>query len=199
MDRGSFIVWCLLGLAIALAVFLPLGAKRRAHIPPPVWWLCTTLGIVACLYGLFHSTAPSFAARVTAVGNAYDHVELRHGRDTYYGFRFVPDSGKPVNIETAIVLPDWNDPAIFNGRSFRIVYLKESDRVLKNEAIDIEILSGEHVGFHGSLDARATGAWLWIPAGAAFGAFGFFGLRYRKDDVASAHEGITDDVALRSS
>jgi hypothetical protein len=185
MDRNSFTLSCLLGFGGALAVFFPLRAKRRARILALAWWLCLILGAAALMYGLFHSTAPSFATRITAVGKAYDHVERRLGRDTYYGFRFETDDGEPVNIETEIILPDWNVPAIFNGRSFRVVYLQDSKRILKNEAIDIEILSGEHAGFHNSLDARPVGEWLGIPIGAALFGFGFLGLKYRKDDAAS--------------
>jgi hypothetical protein len=174
-------------------IFFTLGAKRRACIPPLVCWLCLILGVVTCMFGLFHSTVPSFAARITAIGKAYDRVERKRGRDTYYGFRFVPDGGEPVNIETQIILPDWGTPAIFDGRTFRVVYLQHSKRILKNEAIDIEILSGKHAGFHDSFDARPVGAWLGIPIGAAFGGFGFFGLRYMKDDATSARDRITNE------
>jgi hypothetical protein len=144
------------------------------------------------MYSLFHSTAPSFATRITAIGKAYDYSDRNRGKDTYYGFRFVPDGGDPVNIETEIILPDWGDPTIFDGRTFRVVYLKDSKRVLKNEAVEIEILSGKHAGFHDSLDARPNGAWLGIPIGAALGAFGFFGLRYRKDDAISVRDRMAD-------
>ena len=146
-----------------------------------------------CIYGLAHSTAPSFAPRITAVGKAYDHVELRQGRDTHYGFHFLPDeNGEPVDIETSIILPGWAVPEVFNGRTFRVVYLQSSKRALKNEAIDIEILSGRDAGFHDSVDARPVGVWLAIPIGAALGAFGYFGLRYRKDDETSAASGDGD-------
>jgi len=57
---------------------------------------------------------------------------------------------------------------------------------MENEAIDIEILSGRDAGFHESVDARPAGMWLAIPIGAALGTFGYFGLRYKKDDEASA-------------
>lgn len=189
MDRVSFMGCCLLGLAAALAVFFPLGAKRRAWIPPLAWWLCLILGAVMCMYGLSHSVAPSFATRITAVGKAYDHydhVERERFGYTYYGFRFVPDGGEPVNIETEIILPDWDTPAIFNGRTFRVVYLEDNKRTLKNEAIEIEILSGKHAGFHDSFDARPAGEWLVIPVGAALAVFGLFGLKYMKDDAISA-------------
>lgn len=193
MSRGLFQLWCLVGIAVALAVFFPLGAKRRAYISPLVWWCCLSAGVVTCTYSLFHSTAPSFATRVTAIGKAYDYVERTRERDTYYGFRFVPDGGEPVNIETEIILPGWADPAIFNGRTFRVVYLQDSKRIPQNEAIEIEIVSGKHAGYHDSLDARPAGTWLGIPIGAAFGAFGLFGLKYRKDDIASTADRVTED------
>ena len=99
MDRAHFLGFCLLGLAAALAVFFPLGAKRRAWIPPLAWWLCLILGAVLCMYGVSHSVAPSFATRITAVGKAYDyfdHVERGRFGYSYYGFCFVPDGGEPV-------------------------------------------------------------------------------------------------------
>ena len=102
-----------------------------------------------CMYGLSHSTAPSFAPRITAVGTAYEHIEIRQGRDTHYGFHLLPDgSGEPLYIETSIILPGWAVPEVFNGRTFRVVYLQSTKRALKNEAIDIEILSGRDAGFH---------------------------------------------------
>ena len=150
------------------------------------------------MYALFHSTAPSFATRVTAIGKVYDYVERTRGRDTYYGFRFVPDGGESINIETEIILPGWADPAIFNGRTFRVVYLQDSERIPQNEAIEIEIVSGNHAGYHDSVDARPTGVWLGIPIGAALGAFGLFGLRYRKDDAISARDRMADYGQLGS-
>jgi hypothetical protein len=196
MLREYFLGYCLIGMGTALAVFFPLKARRRACIPPLVWWLCLILGAVACIYGLSHSTAPSSATRITAVGRAYDDVERRLGRDTYFAFRFVPDGGQPINVETEIILPGWANPAIFDGRTFRVVYLDDNKRALKNEAIDIEILSGRDIGFHDSLDARPVGEWLEIPLGAAVGAFGYFGLRYKKDDATSAAS--DDDTSLAS-
>jgi hypothetical protein len=122
-------------------------------------------------------------------------MEVRQGRDTHYGFHFVPDDGgDPVNLETSIILPGWAVPEIFNGRTFRVVYLQSNERALKNEAIDIQILSGRDAGFHDSFDARPFGVWLAIPIGAALGAFGYFGLRYKKsDEISSASE---DDRSL---
>ena len=137
-----------------------------------------------------HSTVPSFSKRITAEGTAYDYVEREihtgYHHETIYGFRFVREGDEPINIETKISLPDTAHPAIFNGQVFRIVYLNDNERVLKSEAIEIAILSGEHRGFHNSLDARPVGKWLAIPTGAGFGVFGFVGLRYMKNDAIAA-------------
>jgi hypothetical protein len=190
MDYSHYMVSCLLGSGPALAIFSLLRAKRRAWIPPLGWWLSLILGAVILFYGMSHSTMPSFSTRITAVGNAYDYMEREihtgYHHDTIYGFRFAPEGGKPINIETEISLPDTAHPAIFDGRTFRIVYLADNKRVLKNEAVDIEILSGKNTGFHDSLDARPAGKWLAIPVGAAFGIFGFTGLRYMKKDAIAA-------------
>ena len=191
MDRTLLMGCCLLGVGPGMVGFFVIGAKRRSDIPPLAWWLCLIAGSVACFYGMFHATAPSFISPITAVGKAYDHVELRRGRDTDYGFRFVPEDGKSINIETHIALPGWGSPEIFNGRTLRIRYLEGSDLGLKNEAIDIEILSGGHAGFHDSLDARPLGIWLWIPIGATILVFGLFGLKNMKS--AAEFSASSDD------
>jgi hypothetical protein len=199
MDYTHCMVFGLLGAGPAFAIFFLLRPKRRAWIPPLAWWLFLALGVVVWFYGRSHSTVPSFSHRITAVGKAYDHVdrEIHTGyhRETVYGFRFVPDGGNPINIETQIILPNWNTPAIFDGQSFRVVYLDDDQRVFKNEAIDIEILSGKNAGFHDSYDARPVGNWLGIPIGAALACFGFVGLRYMKDDAESAASSDNDDAS----
>jgi len=193
MDYSHYMLCSLLGAGPALAIFFLLRAKRRAWIPPLAWWLLLALGAVVLFYGMSHSTVPSFSTRITAVGKAYDYTEREihtgYHHDTIHGFRFVPEGGGeggPINIETEISLLDTAHPAIFDGQVFRIVYLNDNERVLKNEAIEIAVLSGRHKGFHDSLDARPVGKWLAIPIGAAFGFFGFVGLRYMKDDAESA-------------
>jgi|GEM_PF-5034454 len=55
MDRVSFTIWAVVGKIIALVAFFSLGDKRRARIPPIVWWLCLTLRMLARMghgYGL---------------------------------------------------------------------------------------------------------------------------------------------------
>jgi len=202
MDHAYWMGCCLLGFAPSLAVFYLLRPKRRAWIPPFAWWLSLGLGVVIFFYGMSHSTMPSFSTRITAVGKAYSYVqrEIQTGyhHTTIYGFRFLPEGGEPINVETEIVLPDSYHPADFDGRTFRIVYLKDSERVLKNEAIDIVILSGKNAGYHDFLDARPFGSWLAVPIGAAFFAFGFAGLKYMKGDAdAAASDDSLDAVESR--
>ncbi|MBS1798759.1 MAG: hypothetical protein JSS95_02940 [Acidobacteria bacterium] len=103
-------------------------------------------------------------------------------------FGFIPEGGNPTNIETQIIMPHWGNPEIFNGRTLRITYLNDTSRSESNEAVDIKILSGDNAGWHDSLDARPLGIWLAIPIGAAIAGFGYFGVRYRKDDLKKAGE-----------
>jgi hypothetical protein len=198
MDYAHFMLCSLPGMAIALALFFPLGAKRRACVPPLAWWVCLITGAVPFFYGLSHSTVPSSAPRITVVGQAFDIVEREihsgYHRDTVYGFSLVPKGGEPIHIETAIILPHWGIPAIFDGRTLRVVYLDDDKRALRNEAIQIDILSGTDAGFHNSLDARLVGAWLAIPVGAAFLGFGIAGLSRIKKDAAISAESDDDDT-----
>lgn len=151
MDYPHTMVCSLLGAAPVLVIFFFLGANRRAWVPPFAWCLSIAVGVIVWFYGLSHSTVPSFSHRITAVGKAYDHVDREiysgYHHETVYGFRFVPEGGNPVNLETQIILPYWNTPAIFDGQSFRVVYLDDAQRVFKNEAIEIDILSGRNAGF----------------------------------------------------
>jgi hypothetical protein len=74
------------------------------------------------------------------------YIGCSERNDTFYGFRFVPEGEEPVNTETQIILPDWDTPANFDGRTFRIVYLEGSKSFLTNEAIDIAIPIGQTCG-----------------------------------------------------
>jgi len=187
MNYAIFMGCCLPGVPLAFAMFFLLGAKRRAWIRPR-WWLSLILGFLIALYGLFNSTLPSFSTPVTAVGKAYDHVwrgsYARHGNH-YEAFRFLPEGGQAINIETRIGLPNVGTPTDFDGRTLRVVYLKDSYRALQNEAVDITILSGKNTGFHDSLDARPFGLWLAMPIGFAFVLLGYLLFYYGKGDAKS--------------
>jgi hypothetical protein len=142
-----------------------------------------TLGAVVCLYGLSHSTAPSFAPQITAIGRASAFSEKSVGRSSKFVFGFVPETGNPVELETHIIVPHWGNAEIFGGRTLRITYVNDPLRSVSNEAIKIEIVNGDNAGWHDSLDARPFGLWLAIPVGALIAGFGYIGIRYRKDDL----------------
>jgi len=63
-----------------------------------------------------------------------------------------------------------------------VIYLDSTARSLSNELIAVEILAGPHEGFHDFMDARFFGRWLTIPIGVFIASFGYFGLKYKKDD-----------------
>lgn len=199
MNYAFYMGFCLLALGLTAVIFFLLGAKRRAWIPRLPWWLYSLIGMVPIFYGLSHSTIPSFSTPITAVGKAYAFVwrgsNSRHGHQ-YEGFRFVPEGGEPINIETDISLPDGATPTDFDGRTLRVVYLKDTYRVLRNEAVDITILSGRHTGFHDSLDARPLGSWLGLPIGAVFVALGYLLFYYGKDDAESAASDTDDNPSI---
>jgi hypothetical protein len=141
------------------------------------------VGGMVCMYGLSHSTTPSFAPLVTVSGKASAFMNQTYGRNSKFVFRFVREGGTPINIETHIIVPHWHNAEVFSGRTLKVTYLSDTSRSVSNEAVDIEILSGENTGWHDSLDARPFGIWLAIPIGAIIASFGYLGLRYRKSDL----------------
>ncbi len=182
MDKATFMLWCLLGLGLAFAIVMAIGPTRRSRVPRYVLWLLLTAGAVTCIYGLSHSTSPSFAPRVTVVGTSSALTEKRVGREGKFVFTFVPVSGKAIALETHIIVPHWGDTEIFQQRTLRVTYLDDPSRDVSNEAVQIEIVSGENAGWRDSLDARPFGVWLAVPIGAMIAGLGYIGLRYRKDD-----------------
>jgi hypothetical protein len=119
--------------------FLSAQGQTQSVYPPLVWWLCLILGAVSCFYGLSHSTAPSFATRITAVGRAHDDVERRQGRDT---------------IETEIILPAWANPDVFNGRTFRVVYLDDNAEKHAAAGKSRKVIYGELARSYGKLGMK---------------------------------------------
>ena len=94
------------------------------------------VGATVCIYGLSHSTAPSFAPLVTASGKASAFVERRFGKNTKFVFTFVLEGGNPINIETHIIVPHWGNAEVFSGRTLKITYLSDRSRSVSNEAIN---------------------------------------------------------------
>lgn len=199
MNYAFYMGFCLLGAGLTAAIFFLLGATRRAWIPHLPWWLYLLLASGPIFYALSHSTIPSFSTPVTAVGKAYDYVQrgsYSRYSSRYGGFRLVPEGGVTINIETKISLPDGGTPADFDGRTLRVVYLTDSHRVLRNEAVDITVLSGKHTGFHDSLDARPLGSWLGLPIGAALIALGYLLYYYGKGDAEPAASDTHDNSSI---
>lgn len=183
MDKPIFMLWSLLGVGIALAIVLLMGSARRSRTPMYVLWALLVSGVVTCIYGLSHSTAPSFAAQVSRIGTSSAFVEKSIGRSSKFVFVLVPASGSPINIETHIIVPHWGNADVFSGRTLRVTYLDDPARSVSNEAVRIEIVSGENAGWRDSIDARPFGVWLAIPLGSMIAGFGYLGLRYRRDDL----------------
>ncbi len=185
MDKPIFILWGLLGFGIAFGIVMPLGAVRRSRIQKYVWWVLLVSGATICMYGLSHSTSPSFGRRVSSVGTASALVEQKVGGDSKFVFAFIPSNGQPVNLQTRIIVPHWGNAEVFQRRTLRVTYLDDPARSVSNEAIEIEIVSGENVGWRDSLDARPFGVWLAIPIGAMIAGLGYIGLRYRREDLTA--------------
>lgn len=159
MDRSTYKLFCLLGIAPALAISYCFGPKGRAYIPSVLWWTSLGAGALMIVCGLAYTTTPSLAPRITLVGKAYDFVWRQNG-DSTLSFSFLSEEGvQPIYLETSITVPGWGHPEVLNGRIFRVAYVQRSVRPLKNEAIDIEILSGRDSGFHHSVDASPAGLW----------------------------------------
>ena len=182
------------GMIITLGVMLSIAAgcaapfavdpRLRASVPLLAWWFCSTLGVISLFYCLSISTVPSFAPRITATGKIYDCVERHMGKRTSkFGFSFVPEHGDLINLETLLIIPRWGNAEKVNGRICRIVYLDDKGRDPKNEAIEIEIVKGDHAGWHDSLDARPFGFWLGIPFGLALIFFGVVGSQIKNDKI----------------
>ncbi len=90
------------------------------------------------------------------------------GRGNYtYTFQLDSDGQSSIEIATRIKPPlCWReDSSGFSADIYRVVYLDDPTRDLNHEAIRIEVLSGRHTGWSGSVDARPLGLWLGIPAG----------------------------------
>jgi hypothetical protein len=181
------------GLAAILAVlfFKFFGSERRSSVPLIVWGACLVLGFSTVMYSLIHSTGPSFAPRITAVGKVSDCFEPHSGKHfDKYVFHFEPESGAPFFLETRILTPP---VCLFRLRgtdtgTYRIVYLDDSHRNPSNEPIDNQVVSGAEAGWHQTLDAGPFGIWLGVPFGFALSFIGLGCIRLRKYDSRPAQE-----------
>ena len=142
------------------------------------WWSLSLAGFVLAGFSGAKSTVPSSAPRVTITGLAEGCVRHVIGRGNYiYLFQVKPLQGLPVSVATRIKSPPcWSDDSLgSDGRVYRIVYLDDANRKLKNEAISIEVIKGQDAGWRSGVDARPFGLWLGIPAGVALIIWGGVG------------------------
>src|ERR1700761_9759435 len=102
MGRAIFILCSLFGLGVALPISWALGRSRLSSIPLSACWSSILFGGVVCIYGLAHSTTPSFAPRITAVGGASVFTEKNADGDRKFAFELFPEAGDPVELETHI-------------------------------------------------------------------------------------------------
>jgi hypothetical protein len=149
-----------------------------------VWALLCFAGFGLAGFSGANSTKPSSAPRVTVTGIVADCIEHQRGKGNFtYSFVLVPITGVPVELESRIKAPlCWQGTgAASKGRVYRVVYLDDPNRNLKNEVVQIEVVQGENAGWHGAIDARPFGLWLGIPAGIVFIIIGGIGMvRNRK-------------------
>ena len=152
---------CVIGLVVRRAV--------RRYTTVGLFWASLSLaGFALTGFSGANSTKPSSAPRITITGAAADCVEHRIGRGNYsYSFFFTPTTGVPIELESRIKAPlCWRDSQSgSDGRVYRVQYLNDPNRRLKNEAIRIDVLQGKNAGWHGSVDARPFGLWLCVPFG----------------------------------
>ena len=182
-------------LLVLIGLLIRRVVKKYTHIGL-MWSGVCFAGFAVAGFSGAKSTAPSSAPRVTVTGLAQGCIEHRIGRGNYtYSFSISPAGGSPVQLTSRIKAPFcWTGTASdFDARVYRVVYLDDSNRNLKNEAIRIDVIGGQNTGWHGSVDARPFGLWLGIPGGIAciiIGGIGAF--RNRKalpDDSSAANRG----------
>lgn len=161
-----------------------------------MFWGSVCLAGFACAgFSAPYTTLPSTAPHVSIKGVARDCVRHVVGRDNYtYSFQFEPFAGSPLNISTNIDAPIcWNDSQRgMDGRVYRIIYLDDPTRNLKNEAIRIEVIAGQNAGWHKSVDARPFGLWLALPFGFGLIIVGGVGAyRNRRSQPPEEPQGAT--------
>ncbi len=163
-------IWVVL-VEIALLVFIGFLLRRVAQkytLVGLAWWFVGLLGFAVAGISGAHSTRPSSAPRQTVIGRVQDCTEHVRGRANYtYTFQLDSDGQNSIEIATRIKPPlCWReDSSGFRSDIYRVVYLDDPTRDLNHEAIRIEVLTGKHAGWSGSVDARPFGLWLGIPAG----------------------------------
>ena len=121
---------------------------------------------IAGLTALF-ATAPSSARRITVDGYCHDVRKVYFGRgNPQYVFQLALNTGSALRLQTPLT-PSWFSE-IQDGTRLQVTYLDEMRPIFEfPRAIALTALSGDHVGWQGSVDANWLGAWLLFPIGIA--------------------------------
>lgn len=155
-------------LACLFVIVLLLRRVWRRYTPKgfAFFWLAMVGLGLACLTGAF-ATAPSSARRITVDGYCHDVREVYFGRSNpQYVFQLTLNTGSTLRLQTPLT-PSWFS-GIEDGTLLRVTYLDETRPVFEfPRAIALTVLSGDHIGWHGSVDANWLGAWLLFPLGIA--------------------------------
>ena len=157
-------IWLILvELAIlALVVLLFRGIAKKYTPVGFVWWFVGLLGFAVAGFSGANFTRRSSAPRNTVSGKVEDCVAHVLGRGTYTYTFLVNSLGQaPVEIATRLKPPVcWQDYSPGSRADiYRVVYLDDSSRDLKHEAIRIEVLAG----------SKQDGVGAWTLARSDFG------------------------------
>jgi hypothetical protein len=185
-----WVILALIALLFVIAMLVRNGAKK--YTPAGlIWALLCLMGFGLAGFSGANSTTPSSAPRTTLTGAAANCIEHRRGRGSFtYSFVLTPTTGVPVRLETRIKAPIcWQGGGTgSDAAEYRVVYLDDQDRDLRNEAIQVDVVHGQNAGWQGAVDSRPFGLWLGIPAGLALivvGAIGMMKNRRMTEDTSS--------------
>lgn len=142
---GSVAMWLWIALvALAPLVIVVMLTRKVAKKYTPwglVWWSVGLAGFAVAGISAANSTMPSTAPRLTVSGLAQGCAQQTIGRGNYiYSFLLMRTNAPSISLSTHIKLPIcWSGPSTdSHGRLYRVKYLADPSRTLKNEAISIE-------------------------------------------------------------
>jgi hypothetical protein len=195
----------LVALAPLVIVVMLIRKVAKKYTPwALVWWSVGLAGSAVAGISGANSTMPSTAPRLTVSGLAQGCAQQTIGRgNCIYSFLLMRTNAPSISLSTHIELPIcWSGPSTdSDGRLYRVKYLADPSRTLKNEAISIEVLAGPNSGWQSSVDARPFGLWLGIPTGLALILVrGIGAVRNRKaDSDLSATTSSTGEPLLKDT
>lgn len=132
-------------------------------------------GVLLCALGLCglalawvsmdKSTTPSSARRITVVGQSWDWTRHDTTRRHWWTFVLKASPTARLLLKTPIDIPESGPgkPDLGNGDTVRIIYLDETTFVSDPRAIRIEVVSGSHAGWVGSVGGSACRPERYLP------------------------------------